>query len=83
MRENINTGILKMKSNPVSDFIKKTKQYLYEVRAELGKIVWPEKDKATKTTYVVVIFIVLVTAFLGLIDVFFSKIFSYFFSNLA
>jgi preprotein translocase subunit SecE len=79
MRENINTGILKMKSNPVSDFIKKTKQYLYEVRAELGKIVWPEKDKATKTTYVVVIFIVLVTAFLGLIDVFFSKIFSYFF----
>jgi preprotein translocase subunit SecE len=79
MRENINTGILKMKSNPVSDFIKKTKQYLYEVRAELGKIVWPERDKATKTTYVVVIFIVIVTAFLGLIDVFFSKIFSYFF----
>jgi preprotein translocase subunit SecE len=79
MRENINTGIIKMKSNPVSDFIKKTKQYLYEVRAELGKIVWPEKDKATKTTYVVVIFIVLVTAFLGLTDVLFSKIFSYFF----
>ena len=68
-----------MKNNPVSDFIKKTKQYLYEVRAELGKIVWPEKDKATKTTYVVVIFIVLVTAFLGLTDVLFSKIFSYFF----
>lgn len=63
----------------VSDFIKKAKQYLYEVRAELGKIVWPEKDKATKTTYVVVIFIILVTAFLGLIDVFFSKIFSYIF----
>ncbi|MCL5019614.1 MAG: preprotein translocase subunit SecE [Patescibacteria group bacterium] len=79
MRENINTGIIKMKNNPVSDFIKKTKQYLYEVRAELGKIVWPEKDKATKTTYVVVIFIVLVTAFLGLTDVLFSKIFSYFF----
>ncbi|MHB1546263.1 MAG: preprotein translocase subunit SecE [bacterium] len=79
MRENINTGISKMKSNPVSDFIKKTKQYLYEVKTELGKIVWPDKDKATKTTYVVVIFIVLVTAFLGIIDVFFSKIFSYFF----
>ncbi len=68
-----------MKGNMVSDFIKKAKQYLYEVRAELGKIVWPEKDKATKTTYVVVIFIILVTAFLGLIDVFFSKIFSYIF----
>ena len=68
-----------MKSNPVSDFIKKSKQYLYEVRAELGKIVWPERDKATKTTYVVLIFIVLVTAFLGLTDIFFSKIFSYFF----
>ncbi len=68
-----------MKSNPVSDFIKKSKQYLYEVRAELGKIVWPERDKATKTTYVVLIFIILVTAFLGLTDIFFSKIFSYFF----
>ena len=68
-----------MKSNPVSDFIKKSKQYLYEVRAELNKIVWPEKDKATKTTYVVLIFIVLVTAFLGLTDIFFSKIFSYIF----
>ncbi|MCL6120268.1 MAG: preprotein translocase subunit SecE [Deltaproteobacteria bacterium] len=68
-----------MKSNPVSDFIKKSKQYLYEVRAELNKIVWPERDKATKTTYVVLIFIVLVTAFLGLTDIFFSKIFSYFF----
>ena len=68
-----------MKSNPVSDFIKKSKQYLYDVRAELSKIVWPERDKATKTTYVVLIFIVLVTAFLGLTDIFFSKIFSYFF----
>ncbi len=68
-----------MVSNPVSGFIKRTKQYLYEVRAEIGKIVWPEKDKATKTTYVVVIFIVLVTAFLGLIDILFSKLFSYFF----
>ena len=79
MREDINTGIIKMKSNPVFGFIKKAKQYLYEVRSELGKIVWPDKDKATKTTYVVVIFIVLVTGFLGVIDVFFSKIFSYFF----
>ncbi|MGC8554250.1 MAG: preprotein translocase subunit SecE [Candidatus Acidulodesulfobacterium sp.] len=68
-----------MKSNPVSDFIKKSKQYMHEVRAELSKIVWPERDKATKTTYVVLIFIVLVTAFLGLTDIFFSKIFSYFF----
>ncbi|HEC24471.1 MAG TPA: preprotein translocase subunit SecE [bacterium] len=59
--------------------MKKTKQYLYEVKAELGKIVWPEKDRATKTTYVVVIFIILVTTFLGLVDILFSKMFSYVF----
>ncbi|MCL4497537.1 MAG: preprotein translocase subunit SecE [Deltaproteobacteria bacterium] len=79
MRENTILGYVKMVSNPVSEFIKKAKQYLYEVRSELGKIIWPDKDKATKTTYVVVIFIVLVTAFLGLIDMVFAKVFSYFF----
>ena len=79
MRDDIKAGNLKMADNPVSSFVKKAKQYMYEVRAELGKIIWPEKDKATKTTYVVVIFIVLVTAFLGLIDILFSKLFSYFF----
>ncbi len=68
-----------MASNPISGFIKKTKQYLYEVKSELNKIVWPERDKATKTTYVVVIFIILVTAFLGFTDMFFAKVFSYFF----
>ncbi len=68
-----------MNGNSISGFIKKTKQYLYEVKAELGKIVWPEKDRATKTTYVVVIFIILVTTFLGLVDILFSKMFSYVF----
>ncbi len=68
-----------MVSNPALEFIKKIKQYLYEVKSELNKIIWPERDKATKTTYVVVIFIILVTAFLGLIDMLFAKVFSYFF----
>ena len=66
-----------MKTQTILEFIKKAKQYLYEVKAELRKIVWPERDKATKTTYVVVIFIILVTIFLGLIDISFSKIISY------
>ncbi len=61
----------------IGDFVKKIKQYLYEVRIEIGKIIWPEKDKATKTTYVVVVFIILVTIFLGLIDIGFSKIISF------
>jgi preprotein translocase subunit SecE len=66
-----------MKTQTILEFIKKAKQYLYEVKTELRKIVWPERDKATKTTYVVVIFIILVTIFLGLIDISFSKIISY------
>ncbi|MCL4542871.1 MAG: preprotein translocase subunit SecE [Deltaproteobacteria bacterium] len=79
MRENTILGYVKMVSNPALEFIKKIKQYLYEVKSELNKIIWPERDKATKTTYVVVIFIILVTAFLGLIDMLFAKVFSYFF----
>jgi preprotein translocase subunit SecE len=65
-----------MKTN-VLELIKKGKKYLYDVKAELYKIVWPERDKATKTTYVVLVFIVLVTIFLGLVDIGFSKVISF------
>lgn len=79
MKENSISVYVKKISDPLGGFIKKAKQYLYEVRAEINKIMWPERDKATKTTYVVLIFIVIVTAFLGIVDLFFSKIIYYIF----
>lgn len=79
MKETSKSGVIGRFTNGIVKFVKMSKQYLYEVRAEVNKITWPERDKATKTTYVVLIFIVIVTAFLGLIDVFFSKIMYYLF----
>ncbi len=74
MKENETSGYVKRVGGSVGGFIKRAKHYLAEVRAEINKIIWPERDKATKTTYVVLIFIVIVTAFLGVVDLFFSKI---------
>ena len=68
---------MKINSFNILELIKKGKKYLYDVKSELGKIVWPTRDKATKTTYVVLVFIILVTIFLGLADIGFSKIISY------
>ncbi len=79
MRKNTISGQAKTVIGLGASFIKQAKQYLYEVRSELNKIVWPSKDKATKTTYIVVIFIVIVTAFLGVVDMLFAKVFSYLF----
>ena len=68
---------MKINSLNILELIKKGKKYLQDVKSELGKIVWPTRDKTTKTTYVVLVFIVLVTIFLGAVDIGFSKIISY------
>jgi preprotein translocase subunit SecE len=43
-------------------------QFLREVRVELGKVVWPTRREALKTTFIVILFSLFVAAFLGLID---------------
>lgn len=43
-------------------------QFLKEVKVELAKVVWPSKKEALKTTTIVILFSLLVAAFLGLID---------------
>ena len=44
--------------------MKKLMQFLTESRAELKKVVWPKKDEVVKSTWIVVIFMAAVAAFL-------------------
>jgi len=43
-------------------------QFFREVRLELGKVVWPSRREALKTTGIVILFCTVVAVFLGAID---------------
>ena len=55
-------------------FVDKTKQFLTEVQAELGKVSWPDRKSIYGSTTVVVITTVLMVILLWIMDVIFSNI---------
>lgn len=56
------------------DFGKNPMVFLKEVRAELGKVIWPSRPEIIKLTAVVIGVTILVGAYLGGLDYVFAKI---------
>ena len=54
--------------------VAKAIQFLLEVRGEVKKVTWPSKKEAMGGTAVVVVVVLIMAAFLGLVDVLLSKI---------
>ncbi|OGR10402.1 MAG: preprotein translocase subunit SecE [Desulfobacterales bacterium RIFOXYA12_FULL_46_15] len=50
------------------NFFQKAIDFLTEVKVELKKVTWPTRKQVTGTTIVVIIFVFVVAAFLGLFD---------------
>jgi len=50
-------------------FWTKAAQFLREVKIELKKVTWPSKKETMASTGVVIILVIIVSAFLGLVDV--------------
>jgi preprotein translocase subunit SecE len=44
-------------------------QFLREARIELKKVTWPSRKEAMASTVVVIILVIIVSAFLGVVDV--------------
>ncbi len=55
----------------------KTRQFFREVRAELRKVTWPSKDEVKVLTIVVVLFVFIFTAFIGIVDLVLSRVFAF------
>ncbi|MFH2060523.1 MAG: preprotein translocase subunit SecE [Pseudomonadota bacterium] len=55
-------------------FFQKWIEFFREVKVELKKVTWPTKKQTTGTTIVVIIFVFIVSAFLGLFDLGLSKL---------
>jgi len=56
------------------NFFQKAMDFLREVKVELKKVTWPTQKQTTGTTIVVIIFVFIVSAFLGLFDLGLSKL---------
>jgi len=54
--------------------LKKTLQYINEVRAEWFKIVWPDRDTVVRSTILILVFSAAAAAFLFLVDGIMSQI---------
>ncbi len=56
------------------NFFHKAIEFFREVKIELKKVTWPTRKQTTGTTIVVIIFVFVVAAFLGLFDYSLSKL---------
>lgn len=54
--------------------IEKVKKFLNEVKVEIKKVVFPSKDELLGSTWVVIITVLLISIFLGIVDLGLSKL---------
>ena len=54
--------------------IAKAKDFITEVKAELGKVTWPTRKETISTTWVVVAIVVIISLYLGICDVILAKL---------
>lgn len=57
--------------------MKKIKKFIEEVKNELHKVTWPDRSLTVGTTVVVVILVIIMAAFLGVVDIILSKFIQY------
>ncbi len=50
-------------------YVDQALQFLREVKVELKKVAWPSRKQATGSTIVVILLVLLVSFFLGLVDI--------------
>ncbi len=54
--------------------IKKAKQFIEDVRVEMKKVIWPERDQLLNSTVVVIVVSIIFTLFIFFADTIISKI---------
>ena len=76
-----NRSMKKRKAEPKTSILERTsgvvdtvRQFLREVRVELSKVTWPTRKETLASTSVVLIIVVIIAAFLGIVDLGLSKL---------
>ena len=52
----------------------KTKDFLQEVKEELGKVTWPTRKETIATAWVVIVTVLLISLYLGACDIILAKL---------
>lgn len=65
----------KVKSSPAEpNIVQKSVQFLREVKIELKKVTWPTRKQTMGSTIVVIVLVMIISLFLGLVDVSLSSL---------
>ena len=62
---------------PIKSYVQSARQFLAEVVGELRKVVWPTRKETLGTTGVVLILVIILAAYLGLVDYILSHLVRY------
>ena len=62
----------------IKNFFNKINIFLKEALAELKKVIWPTRKDLKNSTVIVISFIIIISIFIGLVDIFFTKILTLF-----
>lgn len=62
----------------IKNSFNKINNFLKEALAELKKVIWPTRKDLQNSTIVVISFIIIVSIFIGLVDIFFTKVLTLF-----
>lgn len=58
-----------------ASFGSRVKKFFHDTKAELKKVTWPTKEQLIHNTGVIIVFIIIITAILSILDVAFAKLF--------
>ena len=58
--------------------IKKLTTFLSEAKAELKKVSWPSRAELINSTMVVIVSVIILAAYIGIVDVILSKLVGFF-----
>lgn len=61
-------------SGATRNFVEKAMQFLREVKVELKKVTWPSRKQTLGSTVVVIILVMIISLFLGVVDVSLSSL---------
>ena len=74
VRLKASTDVLKSVKTPSLGWVDRARQFLREVKVELKKVTWPGKRELIGSTIVVIVFVFIVAAYLGLVDFVYTAI---------
>ncbi len=67
-------AVLALWREPVFGFVRRSRTFVHDVRAEVHKVVWPSWDDLRKSTIVITILVIIIGIVIGLMDFLFSKL---------